>query len=181
MLRRTDWHYGIGDRWLEWWRTHVVQWMTVGGFVKSLIGKRRISPKVKRKGWNQKLFHSLLRHDYKKIITELILAASNLLGTIRVFHQRVSHLPIVDDSVAELRRPGEIRSMTTARRETSQAARLTLLMNHKCTTSTPGITRCVCVGALCVWEKKSKLIITAVVGKQVNSSNRTYTLRARYC
>jgi hypothetical protein len=41
---------------------------------------------------------------YKKIITELIRAASNLLGTIRVFHQRVSHLPIVDDSVAELRR-----------------------------------------------------------------------------
>jgi hypothetical protein len=54
---------------------------------------------------------------YKKIITELILAASHLLGTIRVFHQRVSHLPIVDDSVAELRRPGEIRSMTTAERE----------------------------------------------------------------
>lgn len=53
--------------------------------------------------------------------------------------------------------------MTTVRRETSQAARLTLLMNHKCTTSTPGITRCVCGPTVCVRKEE-----------QINNNSRSW-------
>lgn len=75
-------------RQMTWMMTHTRSTMNDGWRIRQeSYQKTKDLPQSKKKGMKSgTLSLSLLRHeDYKKIITELILAASNLLGTISEF------------------------------------------------------------------------------------------------